>query len=101
MTWQGLRRLTSQLQSRAYLLGVQSTTSNLLCLAELSTQDRKCISQKRERTFTRKFRETSTGEEPMAEVLQTPMSCQLSETKHLDLDPERIGNEFLKQCCIE
>ena len=51
------------------LLGVRTTTTNILCLVETGYPELESLIKKRRMTFIQKFIRNSSGEEPLAHVL--------------------------------
>ena len=88
-----------------YLLGVRQTTPIALVLVEVGATDLKSIVRLKQQTFMRKFRQISTGDEPLATALRiceeanTAMYRMLVDAENAP-DPKH-GLEQLKLCIRE
>lgn len=87
------------------LLGVRTTTSNVICLIEAGLPELDSIILKRRGNMVRSFRQNSTGEEPLAFALQlcrdTEMGRRMRSASEYIGDPERDSSERLRTQCRE
>ena len=88
------------------LLGVRTTTPNMICLLEIGLPELKSTVLKKQGDFLRKFRQRSSGDEPLAQILRlcendgmAGMALRLQNAADSATDPVEASRENLRQMC--